>query len=78
MAIAKLEFDLSNMEDELKHYQCVNAENMAMALWEISNNLRKKVEWDVDSNDKDPIDIVFERIYGILQENGIIVDKISR
>jgi len=79
MAKVIIKFDLDSPDDKLRHYQCVSSEDMSTALWDIAYNLRKKVEWEVDSNPgKDPIDIVFERISEIIEENGIDIQKISR
>ena len=40
---AKLEFDLDNPEEKKEHFRCIKSLDMACALFEIANNLRKKM-----------------------------------
>jgi len=77
---AIIKFDLNKPEDKLRHYQCVSSEDTATALWDIAYNLRKKVEWEVESrlDNVDPLDIVFEHIAGILEDNNIDIDRLTR
>ena len=89
---AQLTFDLDNLDDELRYYQCIRSEDMALALWDIAHNLRKKVEWEIESqlddtdsgilfehtDNKDPLDIVFERIAETIEKRGINITKITR
>ncbi len=75
---ANLKFNLNTVDDELRYYQCVHSAEMASALHEIAYNLRKKVEWDLGSrlDNPDPVDIVFEMIAEIIDNNGVPIDKI--
>jgi hypothetical protein len=52
---------------------------MALALWEIAYNLRKKVEWEVESrlDSPDPLDVVFEHISQVIEDNNIDISKIQ-
>jgi len=77
---AQLTFDFDNQEDEHRHYQCVRSQDMALALWDIAHNLRKKVEWEVESrlDSPDPLDIVFKHIADTIEKRGINITKITR
>jgi hypothetical protein len=47
---------------------------MAMALWDIARNSKKSLEWSVDGKEMDKyevIDMVYEKIYDILEEHNI-------
>jgi hypothetical protein len=75
----QLTFDFDNREDEHRHYQCIRSQDMALALWEIAYNLRKKVEWEVESrlDSPDPLDVVFEHISQVIEDNNIDIRKIQ-
>lgn len=47
------------------------------ALFEISCNLRKKVKYQFDGDDNGALDLVFEMISEILEENNVIIDKLN-
>jgi hypothetical protein len=67
---ATLEFNLDDPDDRMAHLRCVKALDMALALFEINYNLRKKVE-------RDDID-VWEAIVDIFDEQGINPDELIR
>lgn len=74
---ANLTFNLNTLADEARHYQCVHSEEMALVLWEIAHNLRKRAEWAADNDPKaDPIDIVFEMINDLIINSNINIDKL--
>ena len=75
---ANLTFNLNTLADEARHYQCVHSEEMALVLWEIANNLRKRVEWDVESrlDNPDPIDVVFDMINELIINSNININKL--
>ena len=81
MAKATLEFDLDNREDIKAHLRCVKSTDMAIVLFEILNNLRKKVEFEVeyfeaDSTPSDGVYAAFRRIRELCEENGIVIDDL--
>jgi hypothetical protein len=53
---------------------------MALALWHISSNLKKECYRAIENNPKeDPteyVDLIFEKIYGILEEHSINIDDL--
>ncbi len=65
---AILEFDLSNQEEKKEHYRCVKSLDMALALFEIQMNLRKRSGENVDS--------IFEEIYKIINEYNINIEEL--
>lgn len=80
MAKAKITFDLSNPDDVREYNLYNNAEGMFGALFEISCNLKKKMRYateEIELKSGDTLDIVFEAIAEILEENNVIIDKLN-
>ena len=74
MAKAKIEFDLNEPDDVMAHKRAVKALDLALALWEITHNTKKGLEWAMEGKeiDKyDALDMVYEKIYEILEEHNI-------
>ena len=70
MAKAILEFDLSQPEDVDAHKRAVKSLDMAMALWDITHNTKKGLEWAMEGKEMDKYDaleMIYEKIYEILQ-----------
>jgi hypothetical protein len=86
MAKATLTFDLSDSDDVMEHLRCVKSTDMALALWEIIYNSKKSLkhemsasEFNKDKKELDAyeaIDLVYKRIYEILDEHDIVVSKL--
>jgi hypothetical protein len=80
---ATLEFDLDELDDRMAHLRCVKSTDMAIVLFEIMSNLRKRVEYELESleADSDQFDgayVVFRRIGELLDEHGIDIDELIR
>jgi hypothetical protein len=88
MSKAILKFDLSD-PDDIKHFNRVtNADNMAFALFEITRNGKKNLEWTIEqkiteSKNKgeefsqyDAMDLVYEMIFEKLSEYNINIDDL--
>jgi len=79
---ATLSYNLNDPDDRMSHLRAVKSMDMASALFEISTNLRKKVERrfeDIDNTNNDVfdgIDSVIEEIYNILEDNNIDIDEL--
>jgi hypothetical protein len=78
---AILEFDLDNRDDRMAHLRCVKSEDMAWVLFEIMSNLRKKVEFEVesfeaDSTPSDGVYAAFRRIGELCDSKGIVIDDL--
>lgn len=79
MAKAILEFDLSQPEDVDAHKRAVKSLDMAMALWDITHNTKKGLEWAMEGKEMDKYDaleMIYEKIYEILQEHNINTDEL--
>jgi hypothetical protein len=79
MAEATLKFDLNDPDDIIAHKRAVKSLDMAMALWEITHNTKKGLEWSLEGKDIDKYDVlelVFEKIYEILDDNNINTDEL--
>ena len=79
MAKAILEFDLSQPEDVEAHKRAVKSLDMALALWDITHNTKKGLEWAMEGKEMDKYDaleMIYEKIYEILQEHNINTDEL--
>lgn len=81
MAKAILKYDISDPEDSQDFKRAVKSFDMAMALWDIIQ-LRNKIENRFEAQDNtnndvfDGIDAMAEGIGDILDQHGIIIDKL--
>jgi hypothetical protein len=88
MSKAILKFDLSDPDDQHQFNRVTNADNMAFALFEITRNLKKSLEWEIESkmtNSKnnnveftpfDALDLVYDAIFEKLNESNINIDNL--
>ena len=77
MAKVIIKLDLRR-ENDLRDYNLYNnAGGMFDALFEISCNLRKKVKYQFDGDDNGALDLVFEMVAEILEENNVIIEKLN-
>ena len=79
MAKGILEFDLTDPDDIVAHKRAVKSLEMASALWDITHNTKKSLEWAMDGKEMDKYDALemfFEKIHEILDEHHIIVDEL--
>jgi hypothetical protein len=52
---------------------------MALALWDITHNTKKGLEWSLEGKDIDKyevLEMVFEKIYEILDEHNVRTDEL--
>lgn len=77
MAKATITFDLKKPEDLRDYNLYNNSGGMFDCLFEISCNLRKKVEYQLDGDDNGALDLAFTMIAEILEENNILIDKLN-
>ena len=80
---ATLTFDLDNVDDKMAHLRCAKAMDMAIALWEIRANLRKRCERMAELENVNDVDslyagmqIVLNQIGDIFNDNDINVDEL--
>lgn len=79
MAKAIIEYDLSNVDDEYAHKRAIKSLDMAMALWDITHNTKKGLEWAMEGKEMDKYDaleMVYEKIIEIMNEHNINLDEI--
>ena len=79
---ATLSYNLNDPDDRMAHMRAVKSLDMASALFDITRNLRKKIQnryEDIDNTHNDVfdgIDAVFDEIYNILEDNSIDIDEL--
>ena len=79
MATAKLKYDLDDFDDRMAHLRAVKSLDMAMALWDITHNTKKGLEWSMEGKEIDKyeaLELVYEKIYEILEEHNIKLDDL--
>ena len=79
MAKAKIEYDLNDIDDEYAHKRAVKSLDLALALWDITHNTKKGLEWSMEGKEIDKYDtleLVFEKIHEIISEHNIDLDDL--
>jgi hypothetical protein len=52
MAKAILEYDLNDFDDQMAHKRAIKSTSMALALWEIIYNTKKRVENEIERDEE--------------------------
>jgi hypothetical protein len=81
MAEAILKYDLNDTDDAMAHMRAVKSLDMALALWELLNNSKRMLERRMHEKEMDKyeaLDMVYEKIYEILDEHNIKMDDLIR
>jgi hypothetical protein len=78
---AILEFDLNDPEDRISHMRCVKSLDMSIVLFELTVNLKKKLENRFENEPQerdefDGIDETFREIHNLLDKHGINIDEL--
>ena len=79
MAKAILKYDLSDPDDRMEHLRAIKATDMALVLWELVYNTRKRIEYDIDANNlggNAVLDRIMIEIGDRLDEHGIVIDDL--
>lgn len=80
MPQATLTFDLADSDDALSHLRAIKSLDLALAIWDIVHNTKKSLEWSLESKEDisryDVVDLVYDKIYAILEEHDIVIDKL--
>jgi hypothetical protein len=74
---AILKFDLQDEDDRIEHQMMLKAKDMSIALWDISQELRKKVKYASDDLSQDKYEAyeeIQEMFYNILNQQNIDLD----
>ena len=78
-----LEYDLSNKDEEMAMKRAIKSTDMACVLFEISMNLRRQCEWELESleadSDKwDGMDVVFRKLNELYEQHNININELIR
>ena len=84
MAKAIIEYDLNDYDDRMAHKRAVKSTDLALALWQIEVNLRKKLEMELESKELkneevsnyDVIDMCMENIIETINDHNIDIDDL--
>jgi cell fate (sporulation/competence/biofilm development) regulator YmcA (YheA/YmcA/DUF963 family) len=79
MAKAIIEYDLNNVDDVYAHKRAIKSLDMTLALWTITHNTKKRLEWSMEGKEMDKYDaleMVYEKINEILLEHNIDLEDI--
>jgi hypothetical protein len=79
MAKAILEFDLNDPDDTMAHFRAVKSLDMALVLWEMAYNVKKRIQSQAETENLDSYDSiekVFEKFWEEMQERGIKIDEL--
>lgn len=82
MAQAILKYDLSDSDDRMEFERATKSLEMALVLWELQYNYRKRYIRQVEADDKatereyDLIDIIFNDVLELITEHGINIDSL--
>ena len=72
-----IKFDLNNPESRMDHLRCTKALDMALVLWEIEHNLKRKFEYQEMSEEAwNKINEVFDEISDILEAHDVRIDRL--
>ena len=77
---ALLKFDLTDPDDRMSHKQCVNANSMAIILWDLVYNSRKTIERKLENFPEidiySSLDMWHDRLTELLEEHSINIDDL--
>lgn len=79
MAKAILEYNLDDADDTMAHLRAVKSLDMALVLWEMAYNVKKRVHNQIEFEKLDAydaVDKVFEALWENLNERGINLDDL--
>ena len=79
MAEAILKYDLNDTDDAMAHMRAIKSLDMALALWELLNNSKRTLERVMHEKEMDKyeaLDMVYERIYELMDEHNIKLDDL--
>ncbi len=84
MATATLTFDLTDIDDRVAHLRCTKSTDMALFIWNLVHNSKKTLKYTVEARQMkdetfdayDAIDLAFEKIYELLEEEGININDL--
>ena len=72
-------FDMNDPEDIMDHKRMSNALGMALVLWELKVNVKKKMENILDTDNlsgQETLDRVFEMIEELIEDQGLNMENL--
>jgi hypothetical protein len=72
-------FDMNDPDDIMDHKRMSNALGMALVLWEIKVNVKKKMEYILDTDNlsgQETLDRVFEMIGELMEDQGLNMENL--
>lgn len=84
MAKATLEYNLDDSDDRMAHLRAIKSTDLALVIWEIEYNLRKRIERELEAKEfkneevsnYDVIDICMENINRTIHDHNIDIDDL--
>ena len=77
MAKAIIEYDLNDYDDRMAHKRAVKSTDLALALWEIEVNLRKKLERELEAKELRNVEVDNYDVINMCMENIIETIRIT-
>lgn len=72
-------FDMNDPDDIMDHKRMSNALGMALVLWELKVNVKKKMEYILDTDNlsgQETLDRVFEMIGELMEDQGLNMENL--
>ena len=69
MAEAILKYDLNDSDDAMAHMRAVKSLDMALALWDITHNTKKSIEWSLEGKEIDKYESIPRHALHVLLSN---------
>ena len=77
---ATLQFNLDDPDDRMAHFRCVKSLDMALVLFEILENTKKNIAFNIEGNNiSDPyevLDLVMEKIWEDARAHNVNTDEL--
>ena len=70
---AILEFNLDEYEDRKAHLRCIKSTDMALVLFEVIYNFRKRIE---NESGVAKLDLFYDKLNSLLDEHNINIDEL--
>jgi hypothetical protein len=70
---------LNEPDDITAHKRAAKSLDLALAIWDITHNTKKGLEWSMEGKELDKYDaleMVFDKIHDILNEHNINIDEL--
>jgi hypothetical protein len=79
MPIAKLEYNLDELDDQMAHLRAIKSLDLALALWDMDGYLRAQTKYAPDSMPPEAYDALLgvrDKLYEIMSKHSIDLDEL--